>query len=171
MKYLLLLLGLGMTVFCYGQDKLKMEVTKSGDTLYSTSDKKIYTSPGSKDASGELLKSSFYRSSSRYMLYLQIETGRTSVFTISSEEPAEILFADGSTLSLYSRSSNNSHRKVSNYGGYIFVFYTVGNQELSKLQATDIKTIVVTTSAGKMTYDLKEKNAAVIRMQAAAINQ
>jgi hypothetical protein len=171
MKYLLLWLNLCMAVFCYGQDKLKMEVTKAGDTLYSTSDKKIYTAPGSKNASGEILKSSFYKSASRYMLCLQIETGRTSVFTVSSEEPAEILFTDGSTLSLYSRSSNNSHRKVSNYGGYIFVFYTVGGQDLSKLQATDIKTILVTTSAGKMTYDIKDKNAGVIRSQAGAINQ
>ena len=171
MKYLLLLLCLCITVFSYGQDKIKMEVTKAGDTLYSTNDKKIYASPGSGNASGEMLKSSFYRSSSRYMLSLQVETGRTSVFTISSEEPAEILFMDGSTLSLYSRSSNNSRRKVSDYGCYMFVFYTVGRQELSKLQSTDIRTIEVTTSAGKMTYDLKDKNAGVIRMQANAIDK
>ena len=171
MKYLLLWLCLCMAGFCYGQQKLKMEITKAGDTLYSTDDKKIYTAPGSKNAGGEILKSSFYRSASRYMLCLYIETGRTSVFTISSEEPAEILFTDGSTMSLYSRSSNNSRRKVSDYGGYMFVYYTVGSQQLSKLQATDIKTIVVTTSAGKMTYDLKDKNAGVIRMQAGAIDK
>ena len=104
------------------------------------------------------------------MLCLQVETGRTSVFTISSDEPAEIYFTDGSRLALYSRTTSNSRRSTLNYGCYAFVFYTVSGEALNRLQSNDIKTIVVSSSAGKMTYDIKEKNADAIRKQAAVFN-
>ena len=170
MKFLVLSLYLFAAVFSYGQGKLKMEITKAGDTLYSTGDKKIYSSPGAKNSIAEVLKSTLYQSGGGFMLCLQIETGRTSVFTISSDEPVEISFTDGSMLALYSGTNSNSRRSNLNYGCYAFVFYTVSSQALSRLQSADIKTLVVNSSAGKITYELKEKNADVIRTQAAAFN-
>lgn len=165
MKLFLLLLSLIISLVNHGQDKLKMEVTANGDTLYSTGDKKIYTAPGPRNALGETVKSEVYKSAAGISLSLYIQTGRTSVFTVSRDDAAEITFKDGSMLRLYPNSNSSSRRSSLSYGCWIFVFYRLDRSALEQLRSQDIASITVSASLGKMVYELKDKQADEIRNQ------
>lgn len=170
MKCLLPLLCLLANTTVCGQGKIKMEITAAGDTLYSTGDKKIYAAPGARNAIGEMVKSTVYKSGNGFSLCLQIETGRTGVFTIGRNDAAEMTLADGSTLTLYPKTNNASHRSALNYGCYIFVFYALNGEALSGLRSQNLKKILVATSFGRMEYEIKDKQADAVRKQVASFD-
>lgn len=137
----------------------------SGDTLYSTGDKKLYTAPGPKNAIGEKINSTVYKSAAGLSLCLQLETGRTSVFTIGCDDAAELTFTDGSLLKLWPITNNSSHRSAIDYGCWIFVFYWLTAEAVSRLRAQGIKALTVLASLGRMDYKSKDKQADIIREQ------
>ena len=165
MKTLLLLLILLSSAVSHGQGKVKRDITSKGDTLYSTPEKKIYTMPGAKNAIGEIVKSSIYKSKGSFSLCLTIQTGRTSVFTISEGDGAEIYFNDGSLLMLSASGDYNSRRSALDYGCHLFVFYNLSDKALAKLRSQDVEKIHVFASLGKMVYDIKDKQSDMIRKQ------
>lgn len=165
MKSFLLLFCLVSSMIGRSQFKIKTEVTSSGDTLYSTPDKKLYAAPGPKNAIGEIVKSRVYKSGTGFSLSLQIETGRTSVFTIGPDDAAELFLSDGSTVTLRPNGDNSSHRSAIDYGCWVFVFYRLNGEALRKLRSQDVQKITVSASLGKMTYAIRDKQADLIRKQ------
>lgn len=157
MKNLLLLLGLLSPIASHGQFKVKTEITSKGDTVYSTPEKRIYTVPGAKNSIGEIVKSSVYKSGTGISLCLTIQTGRTSVFSISEGDVAELIFDDGSSLALRSRGDYNSRRSALDYGCHLFAFYSLNGKALDKLRSQNVKKISVFASLGKMVYDIEGK--------------
>ncbi len=165
MKTLLLLLAFLNSVASYGQGKIKRDITSKGDTLYSTPEKKLYTIPGAKNAIGEIVKSSIYKSNGNFSLCLTIQTGRTSVFTISEDDVAEIYLDDGSVLALRAAGDYKSRRSALDYGCYLFAFYNLDSKAVDKLRSQDVEKIHVFASPGKMIYDIKDKQSGIIRTQ------
>ena len=157
MKSLLLLLGLLSTIASHGQFKIKTEITGKGDTVYSTPEKRIYTMPGADNAIGEIVKSSVYRFGTGISLCLTIQTGRTSVFTISEGDVAEVILANGSSLVLRSSGDYNSRRSGLDYGCHLFAFYNLNGKALDNLRSQNIRKISVSASLGKMIYDVEGK--------------
>lgn len=169
MKHLLLLLGFLSSIASHGQFKVKMEITGKGDTVYSTPEKRIYTVPGAKNSIGEIVKSSVYKSRAGVSLCLTIQTGRTSVFSISEGDAAELMLDDGSSLALRARGEYNSRRSALDYGCHLFAFYSLNGRALDKLRSQNIKKISVFASLGKMVYDIEGKPD-VIRKQVSSFD-
>lgn len=165
MKFALCLACLFAAVAGLTQYKIKTEVTAAGDTILSTPDKKIYAAPGPKNAVGELVKSTAYKFSTGFSLCLQLQTGRTSVFTVGHGDAATFFLTDGSTVALRPRGENSSRRSALDYGCYVFVFYPLNAGAWQKLRSTSVEKIVVQASLGTMTYELKDKQGDVIRQQ------
>lgn len=149
-----------MATVTMAQKKLKMDIDKeTGDTTYSTSDKKIYTKPGSKNAIYDYLKTSVYKSKNGFLLTLSIQTGRTSVFTIDDGSATTIQLLDGNTVTLYSINNQRSKITRTAYGCFIFAFYRLEPSAIRKLKASGISTIRVQSSIGPLDYEIKEKQS------------
>lgn len=150
------------------QKKLKYDIIKeTGDTLFRSSEEKIYTKAGTKPAIGEYLKSTIYKSSNGYSLCFSIQTGRTNIFTIAKNSAATILLDDGNTVTLTSRSFNQSKNSVMGYGCYMFAFYDLPHAARQQLRSSTIKTITLQASIGEMYYEIKEKFGDTISEQIA----
>ncbi len=166
MRFLLFLLAImAVSGTALAQRKLKMEVYDSGDTMWSTKEKKIYVSPGSRNAVAEMLKTTAHRTSKGYMLSFYIQTGRTSVFTIEAGAGVELILANGETVRLATRTSSQSRRLVSGYGCFAYAFYSLPPDALRSLQASPVKRIMIMASMGVMEYELKEKQAKMMMEQ------
>lgn len=170
MKFLLLLFGLLCGVAAAGQGKLKTEVTAAGDTLLSTGEKKLYTAPGARNAVGEIVKSTVYKSRNGFSLCLYTQTGRTSVFTVGRGDAAEILFKDGSSVRLFPSADSESQRSSLDYGCWIYVFYRLTPEAVNGLRVQGVEKITVSASLGTMTYVIKNKQSDVIREQLAGFD-
>ena len=157
MKTFLLLLSLLSPIASLGQFKVKTEITGKGDTVYSTPEKRIYTMPGARNSIGEIVKSSVYKSGMGISLCLAIQTGRTSVFSISEGDVAELILDDGSILALRSRGDCNSRRSALDYGCHLFAFYNLNGKALNTLRSQNVKKINVSASLGKLAYDIEGK--------------
>lgn len=153
--------------------KLKTTITSGGDTLYNTPDEKIYAKPGAPRSIGEYLKTSIYKSGTAGspILQFEIQTGRTSVFTIAAGSATDITLKDGSVITLYSRNSTESRRSSLDYGCFIFVFYTLRSSDIQQLKASPIKSIRVHASVGPMDYEIKEKHSTAISDQLEKISK
>ena len=144
------------------QKKLKMTVSASSDTVYSTSEQRLYVRPSSKLSISEHLKSTMYRSRRGFMLGFSIQTGRTNLFTISAGSIAEIRLSDGEKVFLETLGSRESKGSVLGYGSFTFTSYTLNRDQLEKLKNADVKSIRINTSAGNFDYEIKDKFASVI---------
>lgn len=166
---LLFLLGFLLAVTgVFAQKGLKRDI-QNGDTIYYTTEKKVFAKSGSPKSVPELLKTSFYRYPTRYSLCLFIQTGRTSIFNIDRGSEASLIWSDKEQVSLSANNATEAKPSRINYGGWAFVFYSVSPSQLSALQQSPLKHIRVRSSVGWMNYDLTEKNAKTIMEQAKAI--
>jgi hypothetical protein len=153
--------------FCVGiaftgtaQKGLKIEVNKSsGDTTYSTSEQKIYVKAGSKNAAAEMLKTTIYKTGRRYLLSFYVQTGRTSVFSISQGDEAEITLEDGSKVVLSCIGDRESRSMISYYGSYLFPTYNLDKNSTDALSSSPISSIRIRASMGWMNYTLKPRDA------------
>jgi hypothetical protein len=153
----------------YAQKKLKYDIIKeTGDTLFRTSDEKIYTKANTKPAIGEYLKTTVYKSKNGYSLCFSIQTGRTNIFTIAKNTAATIVLENGSTVTLYNKTFNQSKNSVMGYGCYMFAFYDLPYGSLQQLRSSNIKTITLQASIGEMYYDIKEKFGDTVAQQIAS---
>lgn len=152
------------------QKGLKRSVT-NGDTSYYTAEKKIYAKPGSRNAVGEILKTTFYRYPDRYSLCFFIQTGRTSHFSITKGEETILEWDNGDNVFLTCRNSSESKPSRLDYGGWMYVFYSINPSQLDELKKKPLKHIRIKSSTGWMYYELTEKNAKQIMEQATAITQ
>jgi hypothetical protein len=150
----------------FAQKKLKYDIIKeTGDTLFRSSEEKIYTKAGTRPAIGEYLKSTVYKSSNGFSLCFSVQTGRTNIFTISKNSAAAILLDDGTTVTLYSKSLNQSKTSVMGYGCYMFVFYDLPYAARQQLKSLNVKSITLQASIGEMYYEIKDKFGGTIAEQ------
>ena len=154
-----LLLCICALSFSATAQKLKTDVLSTGDTLIHTSDEKIYTRPGAPRSVGDYLKVSVYKYPSKgtMMLEMEIQTGRTSVFSISAGSAAALTLQNEDVVTLYARNENQSRISRLDYGCYIFVFYTLTADDRARLKASPVTSIRVSASMGAMEYDIKSK--------------
>ncbi|MCR6720367.1 MAG: hypothetical protein NVV59_08735 [Chitinophagaceae bacterium] len=153
----------------HAQKGLKRSITDGGDTSYYTTEKRIYTKSGSRNAVAEILKTTFYRYPNHYSLCFFIQTGRTSHFSISKGDEAILGWTADDNISVTCRNSNESKPSRIDYGGWIYVFYSISPSQLKKLQEKPIKYIRIKSSTGWMIYDISEKNAREVMEQAEKI--
>jgi hypothetical protein len=154
---LALLLCLLTTVVAYSQKKLKYDIRNTGDTLFYTSEEKIYNKPGNARSVGEYLKTSIYKNGNNVRLCLSIQTGRTSIFTIGEGSSAEIKLTDGNTITLYCIANQSSKATISYYGCYIFGFYKLSPSIVQQLKSSQVSSITVNASIGIMEYEIRDK--------------
>lgn len=171
MRLILLLLATIVISSASSAQRIKVDVDKNGDTMYSTSDVRVYVKAGSKNAVAEYLKTSVYKNRNGTVLCFSIQSGRSNIFNISSSDLTTINFEDGSQLSLYPRGEYTSKGSVMAYGSYIFSFYPLTSAKISQLKSSKISSITVGSSLGKMQYDLKEKFSETIGDQLKKISE
>lgn len=159
MKILQLLLVLVLGTLTASAQKLKTTITEAGDTLYSTKDEKIYTKAGAPRSVGDYIKSSVYKlgHNGKPILSLEIQTGRTSSFSIGSGSAADLTLKDGTVVTVYSRRDAQSKVSKVDYGCYIFPFYTLTEKDVRQLKTSPVSTIRIHASIGPMDYEIKEK--------------
>jgi hypothetical protein len=154
------------------QKKLKIDIVKeSNDTIWSTSDQRIYIQPGGPKAVGDYLKTTMHKTKAGYSLELEIQTGRTNTFTIPRGASVDIELADGNTVTVQSNSDNSSRISRINYGCYIFAYYRIKTAEFRQLQSSPMKMIRVHASIGNMDYPIKEKFAGTLQEQLERISR
>jgi hypothetical protein len=142
------------------QKKLKYDIIKeTGDTLFRSNEERIYIKAGTKPAIAEYLKTTVYKSSNNFRICFEIQTGRTNIFTISKGSAASILLENGTTVTLNSRSFNQSKTSALGYGCYMFVYYDLPYAARQQLQSSNVKSITLQASIGEMYYDIKSKFA------------
>jgi len=173
MKYLLIVFMLLQTTV-FAQRKLKYEIIKeSGDTVFYTSDERLYISAGDtygtgsdrRSTVGDYLKSTVLKYPAGFALEFSIQTGRTNSFSIYSGQQAKIIMSDGSVISLPSRSDYNSKKSSMGYGCWLFAFYTLSSSAIEALKNGSVSSVRIESSMGSFDYPLKEKAAMIIAEQ------
>jgi hypothetical protein len=166
MRTLLLLFFLAIGTCAMAQKKLKMTIEKtSGDTIYSTSDVRIYVKPGGPRAVADYLKSSVYRIKTRYVLDFGIQTGRSNNVTIPASGTASIVLTNGNTVVLYSTGEHRSRVSSLDYGCYLFAFFRLTPADIKELKQSPVESISITSSGGNLDYVIKGKFADTISEQ------
>jgi hypothetical protein len=116
----------------FAQRKLKYDINKeSGDTVFYTTEERLYVSAGDTYGSGrnkqstvgDYLKSTVLKYSTGFALEFSIQTGRTNSFSIYAGQSAQLMMSDGSVISLPSRSDYNSKKSSLGYGCWLFAPY------------------------------------------------
>ncbi|MEO5564779.1 MAG: hypothetical protein ABIR18_15135 [Chitinophagaceae bacterium] len=147
------------------QKKLKYDIIKeSGDTLFHTSEDRLYVQAGTRSV-GEELKSTIYKSNGTMRISFYIQTGRTSIFSIQGGASAEIKLQDGSTVTLYSRGDHDSRTTKRDYGCFLYAYYGLDRKAIQQLKSTPVNSIRIRSSAGNMNYEIKDKFSDVIADQ------
>ena len=173
MKYFLIVFVLLQTTV-FAQRKLKYEISKeSGDTVFYTSDERLYISAGDTYGSGsnkrttvgDYLKSTVLKYPGGFALEFSIQTGRTNSFSIYTGQSAKLIMEDGSVITLQSRSDYNSKKSSMGYGCWIFAFYTLSSAAIETLKNGSVSSIRVESSMGSFDYPLKEKAGTIIAEQ------
>ena len=158
-KIILVAITVSLALFGTAQKGLKMEINKStGDTTYNTSEQNIYVKAGSRNAAAEMLKTSVYKTGNRYFLSFYVQTGRTSVFSISRGDEAEITLEDGSKIILNCMGDRESRSMISYYGSYLFPTYPMDKNSREKLAGSPVSSIRIRASVGWMNYTLKSRD-------------
>ncbi len=153
----------------YAQKGIKYEIDRqTGDTLYSTKQKTLYVKPGAKNSVSDYIKSTVYKSKNGYMLGFEIQTGRTSVFSISKNAACEITLEDGTIIALNNTNGSQSKPSRLDYGAFLFVIYWLDLAKINQLKNAEISNISIQSSTGEMSYPIKEKMSGIIAEQIAA---
>ena len=173
MKCLLFFLLLLQTT-AFAQRKLKYDIIKeSGDTVFYTSEERLYISAGDEYGTGrdkrstvaDYLKSTVLKYPSGFALEFSIQTGRTNSFSIYTGQVAKLIMSDGLVISLSSRADYNSKKSSMGYGCWLFAFYTLSSSSIEKIKMETIASIRIETSMGSFDYPLKEKAQKIIAEQ------
>ncbi len=174
MKCLLIFLLLLQTT-AFAQRKLKYDIIKeSGDTVFYTSEERIYVSAGDntygtgwdkRSTVADYLKSTVLKYPSGFALEFSIQTGRTNSFSIDAGQPAKLIMSDGSVISLSSRADYSSKKSSMGYGCWLFAFYNLSSSSIEKIKNGIIADIRIESSMGSFDYPLKEKAQTIIAEQ------
>ena len=155
-----------MSAFVHGQKKLKVTVDQSsGDTIFSTSDVRLYVKAGGPRAVADYLKSSVYRIRDRYIIDFAIQTGRSNNVTVPAGAIATIDMINGNSVTLYSTGDHRSKVSSLDYGCYLFAFFRLTAADIRALQSSPIKFISIGSSAGNLEYEIKGKFSETISGQ------
>ena len=173
MKWLLIFLLLLQTT-AFAQRKLKYDIIKeSGDTVFYTSDERLYISAGDTYGTGsdkrstvsDYLKSTVLKNTKGFVLEFSIQTGRTNSFSIYAGQLVRLIMSDGSVISLPCRADYNSKKSSMGYGCWLFAFYTLSSSDIEKIKTGTITDIRIESSMGLFDYPLKEKAGTIIAEQ------
>ncbi len=173
MKCLLIILLLVQTT-AFAQRKLKYDIIKeSGDTVFYTSEERLFISAGDTYGSGrdkrstvgDYLKSTILKYTTGFALEFAIQTGRSNSFSIYKGQVAKLIMGDGSAISLTSRADYNSKKSSMGYGCWLFAFYTLPANAIETIKNGTIAEIRIESSMGSFDYPLKEKGRTIIAEQ------
>ncbi len=173
MKCLLIFLLLVQTT-AFAQRKLKYDIVReSGDTVFYTSEERLYISAGDTYGTGrdkrstvaDYLKSTILKNTNGFVLEFSIQTGRTNSFSIYAGQSAKLVMSDGSVISLSSRADYTSKKSSMGYGCWLFAFYALSSPDIEKIKAGTIADIRLESSMGSFDYPLKEKAGTIIADQ------
>ena len=148
------------------QKKLKFDVDKTtGDTTWRTSEERLYVKAGAKGSIAEYIKSTVYKKDNFFMLGFEIQTGRTSVFSIERDQSATITLQNGEEIVVNSLQNQSSKASHMGYGSFIFAFYELTSNDIKLLKSSPVSSIRVHSSTGNMDYEIKEKFSEIIKDQ------
>jgi len=173
MKCVLIFLLLLQTT-TFAQRKLKYDIIKeSGDTVFYTSEERLYISPGDTYGTGrdkrstvaDYLKSTVLKYTNGFVLEFSIQTGSTNSFSIYAGQSAKLIMSDGSEISLSCRADYSSKKSSMGYGCWLFAFYTLSSSAIEKIKTGTIADIRIESSMGSFDYPLKEKARTIIADQ------
>ncbi len=173
MKCILFFLLLLQTT-AFAQRKLKYDIIKeSGDTVFYTSEERLYISAGDtygtgrdkRSTIGDYLKSTVLKYPTGFALEFSIQTGRTNSFSIDAGQTAKLIMNDGSVISLSSRADYSSKKSSMGYGCWLFAFYNLSSSAIEKIKMGTIASIRIESSMGSFDYPLKEKAGMIIAEQ------
>ena len=173
MKCLLIILLLVQTT-AFAQRKLKYDIIKeSGDTVFSTSEERLFISAGDTYGSGrdkrstvgDYLKSTVLKYTTGFALEFSIQTGRSNSFSIYKGQVAKLIMSDESVISLPSRADYSSKKSSMGYGCWLFAFYTLPPAAIETIKNGTIAEIRIESSMGSFDYPLKEKARTIIAEQ------
>ena len=173
MKVVLIFLLLLQTT-AFAQRKLKYDISKeSGDTVFYTSEERLYISAGDTYGTGrdrrstvsDYLKSTVLKYPTGFALEFSIQTGRSNSFSIYKGQAAKLIMSDGSVISLPSRADYSSKKSSMGYGCWLFAFYTLPYSAIETIKNGTITDIRIESSMGSFDYPLKEKAGTIIAEQ------
>jgi hypothetical protein len=173
MKCVLIFLLLLQTT-AFAQRKLKYDIIKeSSDTVFYTSEERLYVSAGDTYGTGrdkkstiaDYLKSTVLKYPTGFVLEFSIQTGRTNSFSIYAGQSAKLIMSDGSIISLPGRADYNSKKSSMGCGCWLFAFYTLSSSSIEKIKNGTIADIRIESSMGSFDYPLKEKAGMIIAEQ------
>ena len=171
----LLILSLLISSTLFAQRKLKHDIIKeTGDTIFYTSDERIYISAGQSSGSGrnrvstvgDYLKSTVLKyPSTGFALEFSIQTGRTNSFSIYKNHSATLFMADGTEIILNSRGEYSSKKSSMGYGCWVFAFYSLPDKTIESIKNGSVSSIRIESSMGTFDYPLKSKFSRTIAEQ------
>jgi len=168
MKILLLLLGALVTMQVSAQKLLPPKIDKiSGDTTFATSLDRIASDANMFGA--VVVSGTIYRTRRQYSLFFEVvnAAAKSHVFEIDPGDIAIIKMATGKLDTLTCISGGISDTKYSNYGSrnLLRAGYVLHPSNVLSLSSDDIAFIRIQTKSEQMDFDVKGKQAWVIRKQ------
>ncbi|WP_184543336.1 hypothetical protein [Mucilaginibacter sp. FT3.2] len=142
-------------------DKIK------GDTTWQTSDERIYTQLGLVTA--RLLYTHMEKIGKSYVLVLKIDNmNGPRIFSIGAENITNIKFTDNSVINLSPTVGGDSHVTYNTEANRIInlVFYSLEKEDIETLRTKSISIVrIATTGAANFDYEIKPKNADLIKKE------
>jgi len=164
-KSLIVILLLSAAYISKAQKLEKPKIDKiTGDTTFSTSKEIITNKVG---LIYDYLGVKTIKTKGDVFLSFYISKGITMLYSVNPGDKLILKTTDDKVLEIKSIASQNSdftHSSANTYSDLI-ALYPVSSDDLIKLKAGTIKVIRIETSKGNFDYDIKLKNADIIKKQ------
>ncbi|MDN3579801.1 hypothetical protein [Mucilaginibacter flavus] len=164
--YLTALLAAGIAISANAQKLEKPEIDKiKGDTTWKTSDERIYTQLGL--ASGRLLYVYAEKIGQSYILCFRIDNmNGPRVWSVGAADITNIKFTDNSVLDLKPEVGGEARVSYNSQADRVInlIFYKLDKEDIETLRTKSVSVIrIATDGAGNFDYEIKPKNADLIK--------
>ena len=167
MRVIFLLLSVCSVLPAMAQRKLKVDIDKTtGDTIWTTTEQKLYVKAG-RNAMGETLKVSLLKTSHVFVISFFVQTGRTTIFSVSKGSEVLLTLGDGTTVSLVATRDAESRSTASSYGSFLYTSYRLTPDVVAQLKSSPVTHVRISASVGPMKYEIKDKQSTIISNQLA----
>lgn len=157
-----LLFTLSMLIFSLMlcAQKVHTKVDKfTGDTTYYTKPEMIYSKPSFTGTVGEQLRFTVVKFQQKTSIIFYLQTGKTSLFSINSNDDCSIKLEDGNVINLKIINDDVSDfAPGSSRGSSGKIMLDLSDEDISKLKASSISAVRINTSSKRFDYDIKSKN-------------
>lgn len=171
MKTTLTVLLFTIATITYGQKLQKPLIDKiTGDTTIATSTERIFSKASFTGTVGEQVATTIFKARGKYFLALNIQTAKTSIFSIDSDHKAYLKLSDGVVVTLNSIGDDLSKYTSVSYGSSGKAVYELSKDQLKDLQTNSVTFARVEYSDGTFEYDIKPKQGELLKQQASLMN-